>query len=302
VLITGAAGFVGRATWAALAAAGYEVRAAVRTLVEMPAPARVFAIDEIANFTGWQPLLEGVDAVVHLANLAHVGRGASVAYARTVNVEATARLADAAASAGVRRFVYLSSAKVHGEETEAAPLNERSSMRSVDAYAGLKAEAEARLAQIEGRGGMDVVVLRPPLTYGPGVKANFLALLRALERRVPLPFASISNRRSLLYVGNLADAIRGCLESQAAGGNAYLVCDGEAQSTPQLCRAIGEALDKPARLFAFPPRVLDLARGMRRLTRSFELDGSAIGRTLGWRPPYTMEEGLRETVRWFRRG
>ena len=254
VLVTGAGGFIGSHLCPALAAAGHEVRASV----------------------------QGCDAVVHLANIAHAV--VDEAELRRVNVEGTRRQAEQTASANVRRFVYLSSAKA------AAP---------DDAYARAKLSAEHALAGIAG---LDAVVLRPPLVYGSGVKANFLALLRAIDRGWPLPLASIENRRSLVYVGNLCDAIIRCLEAPQAPGNTYFVSDGAPVTTPQLCRLLGNALGRPARLFAFPPALLELLAGERamRLTRSLEVDDSAIRQDLRWRPPYTLEEGLRATAAWYR--
>jgi len=226
--------------------------------------------------------LRGCDALVHLANIAHAS--VDEAELQRVNVEGTRQQAEQAAAAGVRRFVYLSSAKA------AAP---------DDAYGRAKLAAEQALAGVSG---LEVVLLRPPLVYGPRVKANFLALMKLIVRGWPLPLASIENRRSLLYVGNLCDAIIRCLESPHSAGNTYFVSDGAPITTPQLCRALGNALGRPARLFAFPPTLLELLAGERamRLTRSLQGDDSAIRHGLGWRPPYTFEEGLRATAAWFR--
>ncbi len=273
ILVTGATGFIGSAVCPALAARGFEVRAASRA-----------ATGDLATFDRWDDLLGGVDCVVHLANLAHVA-AAQIARARELNVEATARLAQAAAERGVRRFIYLSSAKAEtGEGRE-------------DPYAALKAEAEAQLARIDG---IELVVLRPPLVYGPGVKANFLALMRAIDHGLPLPLASIENRRSLIYVGNLADAIVRCVDAPAAAGRTYPLSDGAPVSTPDLCRAIGAALGHPARLFHFPVALLELVPPMKKLTRSLEVDDSAIRAELRWRAPFGFEEGLRATSEWYR--
>jgi len=223
---------------------------------------------------------ESCDAVVHLANIAHTH--ASAAELRRVNVEGTIAQARAALAAGARRFLYLSSIK-------AAP--------PVDAYGRAKSIAEHALLQAQG---LEAVILRPPLVYGPRVKANFLSLMRAIDGGWPLPFASIENRRSLVYVGNLCDAILRCLEARQATGRTYFVSDGVPVSTPQLCRALGAALQCPARLFPFPARLLELHPGLRRLTRSLEVDDSAIRQELNWRPPYTFEQGLRATAEWYR--
>jgi nucleoside-diphosphate-sugar epimerase len=275
VLVTGANGFVGRALAGVLEARGIAWSAATRETV-----------GDIGPTTDWRAALEGCDRVVHLANLAHA-RGIAEEALRAVNVEGTRRLAEQAAAAGVERFVYLSSVKA---------------ARPDDAYGAAKQAAEQALA---GIGGLAWVVLRPPLVYGPGVKANFLALLRAVERGWPLPLASVRNRRSLVYVGNLADAILRCLVAPQAAGRTYAVTDGPPVSTPELIRALARALGRSASLFAFPPALLELAgsltgRGdtVRRLTRSLEVDGEAIRRELDWRPPFTFEEGIRLTAQW----
>ena len=227
--------------------------------------------------------LRGCDALVHLANIAHAS--VDEAELQRVNVEGTRQQAEQAAAAGVRRFVYLSSAKA------AAP---------DDAYGRAKLAAEQALAGVSG---LEVVLLRPPLVYGPRVKANFLALMKLIVRGWPLPLASIENRRSLLYVGNLCDAIIRGLEAPKAAGRRYFLSDGAPVSTPDLCRALGDALGRPARLFPFPPALLEWAGGerARRLTRSLEVDDGAIRQELGWRPPYAFEEGLRATADWYRK-
>jgi nucleoside-diphosphate-sugar epimerase len=224
--------------------------------------------------------MPGAQAVVHLANIAHAK--APEAELRRVNVDGTLAKAREAAAAGVRRFVYLSSSLA----TEAD-----------DRYGRSKLAAEQGLAAVQG---IEVVILRPPLVYGPRVKANFLALLRAVARGVPLPLAAIDNRRSVVYVGNLVDAIVRCLDAPHAVGKTFGVADGAPISVTDLCRRIGQALGRPARLFAFPPALLDLAPPLRKLTRSLVVDDSALRDELDWRPPYTMDEGLRETARWYR--
>jgi nucleoside-diphosphate-sugar epimerase len=251
ILVTGATGFIGSHLCPALAAAGHELR----------------------------PTVEGCDAVVHLANIAHTA--ASPRELHRVNVEGTIAQARAALAAGARRFVYLSSIKA---------------AQADDAYGRAKSIAEQALAQLEG---LEPVFLRPPLVYGPRVKANFLALMRAVARGWPLPLASIRNRRSLLYVGNLVDAIRHCLEVSIIR-KSYELSDGAPLSTPELCRALGRALGRPARLFPFPAALLRLAPGLARLTESLEVDERAIREELGWRPPFTLEEGLRLTAEWYR--
>ncbi len=251
ILLTGASGFIGSHLCPALAAAGHELRATV----------------------------DGCDAVVHLANIAHTS--ASPRELHRVNVEGTLAQARAALGAGARRFVYLSSLKAAQPD---------------DAYGRAKSIAEQALLQLEG---LEPVILRPPLVYGPGVKANFLALMRAVDRGWPLPLASIRNRRSLIYVGNLVDAILRCLEGPAVR-KTYAVSDGTSVSTPQVCRALARALGRPARLWPFPPALLRLAPGLARLVASQEADDRAIRDELGWRAPFTFDEGLRLTAEWYR--
>ena len=264
IAVTGASGFIGRNLCAALRTAGHEVL--------------------------FEQKYEDVNAVIHLAALAH-GRGANdEQQIQEVNVDLAEDVGRAAASAGCR-MIFVSSIKVHGEQSS-APLREESPLAARDPYAESKVLAEHVLRALPA---LELTVLRPPLVYGPGVKANFLALMKAIARGMPLPLAGIENRRSLVYVGNFVDAIARCLASPQSVGRTYLVSDGAAVSTPQLCRAIGAALGKPARLFPFPKKVLPS-----NLTNSLELDDAAIRGELDWRPPYSMEEGLRATAQWYR--
>ncbi len=221
---------------------------------------------------------------MHLAAIAH--RRAEREEIQRVNVDFAVDTARKAAAAGAS-FLFLSSIKVHGESS-AAPFREDSPIAPEDIYGESKARAEEALRAIAG---LRLAMLRPPLVYGPGVKANFLALMNAVARGMPLPLASIRNRRSLIYVGNLADAILACLGKDGT----YLVSDGEALSTPQLCREIGAALEKKARLFAFPALLLP-----KKLSGSLEVDDALIRRTLGWKPPFSRPEGLRTTAQWYR--
>jgi nucleoside-diphosphate-sugar epimerase len=243
---------------------------------------------------------------VHLAGAAHLPRGADPLVFESTNVLATERLAAAAARAGVRRFVFVSSAKVNGERSAERPLREDDPPAPEDAYARSKLEAERRLLAIAKSSALEPVILRPPLVYGPGVKANFLALLRAVDAGWPLPLARVANRRSLVYLGNLTSAIEACLEHPAAAGETFFVADAAAVSTPELALAIARALGRPSRLFAFPPAALALLASLAgqrarlaRLAGSLELDTSKIGSRLGWRPPHGFAEGIAETCRWF---
>jgi len=289
VLVTGTGGFVGRALVPALERASWAVRPVGRR-----------DVGDIGPATEWRPLLEGVDAVVHLAARVHVMRDdaadPAAAFDR-VNHLATARLAAQAAKAGVRRFVYLSSVKVHGDASD-HPLSASDSPRPNDPYGRSKLAAEQALAAHAGR--MAIVVLRPPLVYGPGVKGNFLGLMRALDRGWRLPFAAVDNRRSVIGVGNLADAIRASLDT--APGT-YLPRDGEDVSTAALIRRMAAALGRPARLFPVPIAVL---RGLAAVAgRSAAIDRlcgtlTVDGAVPGWRPPVAMADGLAATAAWYR--
>jgi nucleoside-diphosphate-sugar epimerase len=305
VLVTGAGGFVGLRLCARLAAAGYAVTAAVRResaeLAALAPAARIVRVGDIGPDTDWQAALSGVDMVVHLAARAHVMRDSAsdpLAAYRQVNVAGSARLARAAAAAGVRRLIYMSSIKVNGEATGDAPFREGDAPAPLDAYGRSKWEAEQILSGIAAETALAVTVLRPPLIYGPGVKGNIARLLGWIKRGLPLPFASIVNRRSLVYLDNLIDATLAVMRHPAPG-RLYLVSDAHDLSTPQLIRALARGLDQPPRLLAFPPSLLRLAGActgqldaVGRLVGSLQIDASRIGAELGWRPALDPEQGL----------
>ena len=300
VLITGASGFIGTALVRRLGAdSRWNVRASSRN-----PPAHSTGTEEwvtAPNLTGeadWSSLLADVDAVVHLAALAHV-MATREEYER-VNVLGTRQLAEQAVSAGVKRFVFLSSVKVHGE---AGHFNEDSEIAPADLYGASKRDAEQALREIARQTGLQVVIVRSPLVYGPGVKANFHELLTAVRRGRVLPLASISNRRSLVGVGNLVDLVALCLEHPAAASETFLVSDGEDLSTPQLVRRLATATGGRARLLPLPVWALRAAAtvmrrsdAMDRLTGSLTVDISKARRLLGWSPPVALDEGLRRVT------
>ena len=307
ILVTGASGFVGAVLCRELVASGHAVRAAVRKTgppgVATPESQQVPIPDIAAEFDR-RALLDGVDAVVHLAAIAHRSVG-SDAELRRVNVDGTVRLAEAAAGF-VRRFVFLSSVKVHGEDSGSGAYGEADALQPEDSYGRSKLEAERALTGIAARSGMELVLIRPPLVYGPGVRANFLRLLGWVDSGLPLPFASVHNRRSLIYLGNLVDAIARCAEHPTARGP-FLVSDAEPVSTPDLVSRIAGALGRPARLLPMPPALLRAAGTIagrrdeiRRLIGNLVVDPSRARRVLDWRPPCTLDEGLAETARWFK--
>jgi nucleoside-diphosphate-sugar epimerase len=296
---------VGRALLPVLAARGMECVAAVRRGT-VPGAGRVVAVGDIGAGTDWGAALAGCDAVVHLAARVHVMRESApdpVAAFRAVNTAGTGRLARAAVAAGVKRLVFLSSVKVHGEDSGARAFGERDEPAPADAYALSKWEAELELARVAAGTGLAVTVLRPPLVYGPGAGGNFARLVSALRRGLPLPFASIRNRRSLVYVENLADAIAACLREPAAAGRTFLVSDGEDLSTPELLRRCARAMGVRARLLPCPPALLRAAgtltgrrAAVERLTGSLAVDSGAIRAALHWRPPFTVDEALARTL------
>lgn len=312
VLVTGAGGFVGRTLCPMLAAAGHRVVAAVRRDAgagSLP-DAEVRAVGDIGPDTEWADALAGVDVVVHLAARVHVmdERAADPeGEYRRVNADGTRRLAEAAASGGVRRMVLISTLKVMGEETPAGrPFTEADTPAPQDAYGRSKHAGEQALFAVAADSGLEAVVVRPPLVYGPGVGGNMLALLRLVDRGLPLPLGAIDNARSLISVGNLADAVIRCAEAPAAAGATFLVRDGEDVSTPGLIRMLARAMGRPARLMPVPVSLLALAgrltcrsAAVSRLTGSLHVDDSLIRRQLGWTPPQSVVQGFADTAAWY---
>lgn len=314
VLVTGSNGFVGQTVCATLTEAGFAVRAAVRNgdTPQTPLFEDTVAVGYIGPDTDWTAALAGVDAVVHLAGRVHVLRETfrdPHAEFHKVNVLGTEHLAREAAAAGARRMVYVSSIGVNGRATPGFAFTEDHSPSPHNSYAISKWEAEQELHEVARVTGIEVVVLRPPLIYGPGVKANFLRLLELVDRKVPLPLGGVKNRRSLLYVGNLSDVIVRCIESPEAAGETFLVSDGHDVSTPDLIRLIGEALGDTPTLLPVPMSVMRLAGrvsgtigAIEPLLDSLTVDSGKVRRTLNWKPPYTMAQGMRETAVWFKNG
>jgi len=322
VLVTGASGFVGGHLIRRLTDAGHEVIACSRSRVEQPGIFYV-AAPELGPLSDWTLALKDVDAVVHLAGLAAVDKSGNSSELekeyRKVNVEGTRTLAQQAVRAGVKHIVFLSSLHaVAGESDER--ITEQTEPHPVSAYGRSKLAAEKAL-QEELRGtACEWTILRPPLVYGHGNQANFSLLLELVKICIPLPLASVRNRRSFLYVENLADLIAKCLGNPKAFGKVFLPSDGEDVATPELIRAIGRANrgvehgargmeqgDRPnthhsGRLFPFPPSLLKAAGqlpglgALLKLTSSLYVDGEPILRDLGWTPPFSMEEGLRRML------
>lgn len=309
VLVTGANGFVGRAVCAKLLDCGHSVRGAVRNhLHHLASGGEIVQVAAIDGSTDWGGALSGgVDVVIHLAARVHVmhdNAADPLEEFRKVNTVGTEHLARTAAAMGVRRFVYVSTIKVNGEATcEEKKFSETNVPSPKDPYGISKAEAEQALRRVAQETGLEVVIVRPPLVYGAGVKGNFAQMLGVLAKGIPLPLASVRNQRSLVYVGNLVDTLFVCATHKDAAGQTYLVSDGEDISTPDLLRQLGAAMGHPARLFPCPPALLKLAGRLtgktdqvERLLGSLRVDSSKIRRELSWKPPYSLQEGLQLTA------
>lgn len=305
ILVTGASGFVGKSLIAHLLSQGHPASAAVRSKATVIEGAEAVVVADINGGTDWSVALNDVDVVIHLAARVHVmkERAANpLTEFRKVNVAGTRRLADSAAKAGIKRFIYVSSVKVNGEQTT-SPFIELDEPNPQDAYGISKWEAEQVLRHISAETGLEVVIVRSPLVYGPGVKGNFKQLIKVLAKGIPLPLASVKNLRSLIYVENLVDALILCATHPAAAGQTYLVSDGQDVSTPDLLRKISNAMDKPAKLLRCSPvlmrfagRLFGKSAQLDRLLCSLQVDSSKIRRELGWKPPFTLDEGLKATV------
>ncbi len=310
-LVTGANGFVGRPLCEELLRRGYQVRAAMRSQDPLSATGEMVAVGAIDGETDWSSALNEVDAVIHLAARVHVMKDQTddpLAEFLKVNLYGTSNLAQQAASAGVKRFVHVSSVKVNGEQTTVnRPFTESDEPDPRDPYAVSKWRAEQDLQRIAKETGMKVVIVRPSLVYGPGVKGNFISLLAAIDRGIPLPLAGAKNLRSLVYVGNLVDALIACATHPAAAGQTYLVSDGDDVSTAMLVDMIARSLGRSSRAFRFPPGLLRVAatllgraEQMDRLFGTLRVNDEKLRRELAWSAPYTLEQGLRATADWYR--
>ena len=309
VVVTGAGGFIGGHLLPALRQAGFRTRAVTRLAAGdagLPGADETVAHPGVSTTADWRPLVADSQAVIHLAGLAHLpvdDRPMRQAL-RRINVLATEQLAQAAAAAGVATFVFMSSIKAVADHSGDQPLTEASACRPEDCYGVAKRAAERRLERLARQApAMRMLILRPPLVYGPGVGANFAALVRLVGRGLPLPLGAIRNRRSLVYVGNLTDAIVRCLERPQVPSGIFHVSDGEPVSTPELVAAIARAQGRPARLLAVPPHWLGLAasvagRGPQfsRLAGSLEVSNRRFCEAFGWTAPFRLEQGLRATV------
>lgn len=310
VLVTGPDGFVGNAVCSQLLAKGRQVRGAQWKAALLTESCESVIVGNIDSRTEWGLALENIDAVVHLAARVHIMDDTAedpLKAFREVNVAGTRHLAEAAAKAGVKRFVFISSIKVNGESTSGrSAYSEKDDPAPEDPYGISKYEAEIALREIEAESGMEVVILRPPLLYGPSVKANFLKLIQFVDKGIPLPLGGIHNKRSLLSLTNFSDLISQCIEAPAAGGKTFLVSDGDDVSSPELVCRIAKALGKSSRLLPLPENIMKLAgkltgksEQVQRLCSSLQIDSSNVRKTLDWQPPCTMEQELEMVAKWF---
>ena len=316
ILVTGANGFIGYALCHRLQAAGISVRGGVRDRSDIPVSGGAEAggcewvvLHDQSTDIDTQRALHGVQVVIHLAAKVHLKVGVladPLREYRQVNTDWTERLARAAVGQGVRRFVYMSSIKVNGEQSQ-MPFTEQDFPNPQDPYGVSKWEAEQALATVSSETGLEIVVIRSPLVYGPGVGGNFLQLLKVVRKGIPLPFAWVQNRRSLIYRGNLVDALILCTWDTRAAGRTYLVSDGEDLSTPDLIRRLAKALALPSCLWPAPlsalrclGKVVGKTTMLERLLGSLQVDSARIMRELDWHPPYFVDHGLAETATWFR--
>lgn len=309
ILLTGGSGFVGRALIERLCLEEYYCTSLVRRPIAQPSPQVIVkVVDSLDRTTDYSEALKGQQVVIHCAARVHVmheeADNALLEF-RKVNVEGTINLARQAAASGVTRFIFVSSVKVNGEVTErGAPFTADQEPKPVDPYGVSKLEAELALRDLASKTGMEVTIIRPVLVYGPGVKANFLSMMRWLDRRVPLPFGSIHNRRSFIAVDNLVDLVVTCIEHPAAANNTFLASDGEDLSTTELLRRLGGALGKPARLIPVPVAVITFVAKLlrrpelaQRLCGSLQVDISKTRLLLGWTPPVSINQAMLKTTR-----
>ena len=312
IVVTGATGFVGGAVLERLSAlTDFELIAAVRKPVSaLFGRAKSVHVAGLEADTDWREALQATNVVIHCAARVHVMDDQSsdpLAEFRKVNVVGTLNLARQAAAAGVKRFIFVSSIKVNGEGAASGHSYKADDVPApMDPYGISKLEAEQGLRVIAAETGMEVVIIRPVLVYGPGVKANFLSMMRWLNKGVPLPFGAIYNKRSLVDLDNLVDLIVRCIDHPAAANQVFLVSDGEDLSTTELLSKMAAALAKPARLLPLPSRLLEVAAAMlgkqalaQRLCGSLQVDISKTRELLGWSPPVTVDQALRKTAEHF---
>ena len=308
VLITGGRGLVGKALATRVLAQGLTVRVSTRQkFITTDLRLECVETTDSSFATDWLSAVQDIDTVVHCAARVHVMQDTEadpLTAFRTVNVDGTLNLARQVASAGVKRFVFISSVKVNGESTQPCQAFTEADMANPqDAYGVSKHEAELGLRRLAADTGMEVVIIRPPLVYGPGVKANFAALMRAVQRGIPLPLGAVHNQRSLVALDNLVDFIVTCITHPQAANQTFLVSDGQDLSTTELVRGMAQAAGVPARSLPVPVWALQagaslLGKGdvVQRLCVNLQVDISKARDLLGWVPPVSVEDGLRRAM------
>lgn len=310
ILVTGTNGFIGRNLCKELLYRGWQVKGVVRSTSknDLPVGVEPIEVETIDHVVQWGDILSKIDVVIHLAARVHILKEIEdnpIYEFRKINVLGTERLASASACAGVKRLIFISSIGVNGESTNGNFFLEEDSPNPSNAYALSKWEAEQVLHKVaQDTAKLDIVVLRPPLVYGMNAPGNFDRLIRLIKSGMPLPFNRLKNKRSLIYIDNLVDAIIKCIEHPDAANQTFLVSDGQDVSTPELIRMIARAMGKKAILFQCPVSLLKMAgkvsgksAEVERLVNSLQIDSTKIRKTLNWTPPFTMEEGILETVR-----
>ncbi|KNH08819.1 UDP-glucose 4-epimerase [Candidatus Burkholderia brachyanthoides] len=305
--ITGANGFVGRAVCRALRETGRQPVAVVREGAMLDAGIEAARVRSLGDVT--PAAFAGCTAVIHLAARVHMMRDRSadpLAEFRATNVDGALKTADAAFRDGAKRFVFVSSIKALGDSDHRRPLKETDARNPPDPYGISKAEAEIKLRELGARTGMEIVIARPPLVYGPEVRANFLSLMRAIARGIPLPLGAIDAKRSMVYVDNLASALVQCATHPRAANQLFHVTDGEDPGVAELACHLGHHLHRPARLVPVPVvalktlgRLTGKSAQIDRLTGSLRVDSSQIRDVLGWRPSYSLDAGLAATAAWY---
>lgn len=304
ILVTGSTGFIGNALVKFLYREGYTVKAVMREKKGSVHPCiQEYLLGDLTPQTDWIPSLEGVDTVIHLAARAHIMRDKvvdSLAEYRIVNTASTLNLAKQSADAGVRRFIFVSSIGVNGNQTTVSPFSARDKPNPREYYAISKYEAEIGVQRIGVETGMDIVVIRPTLVYGANAPGNFGKLLKAVYNGIPLPLGAIHNKRSLVSLDSLIDLIATCVEHPKAANRTFLVSDGEDLSTTELLVRLSHAFGKPVRLIPVPPSLISIGALIlgkeefaRRLCGSLQVDISDTKRILGWNPPIGVDEGLK---------
>ena len=312
ILITGATGFVGRALFENLKSKKkYFAHLTTRTnQEELFEGGKAFNIGEIDPNTNWKDALDGVSCIVHCAARAHMmekKQTDSLNAYRRINVDGTRNLAKQAALRGIKRFIFLSSVKVNGEETIASKSFKYDDIpQPQDAYGISKWEAEQALLEVSKKTGLELVIIRAPLIYGVRIKGNFLRLLDLIYKEIPLPLFNINNSRSFIGLDNLVDLIIHCIDHPKAAGKTFLVSDDEDISTPALIRKLSKIMGRSARLFSFPISILKLTGYLigktpevNRLIGSLRVNSSHTRKILEWNPPFSLDEGLEKTVRWY---